>query len=197
MRRSLLLTLSLALAAPSFVASTARAEDAAEEKNADVEEARKVAETYLEALVKAAEGRKPTPATVSRKLAATRKFIHPKTLEVIKDQEKRKLVTIGVATWHFAKSNYWLSEYEIKAVKPAVDGTVVVETAEKNWLVEEGGIDSEPEQSSYLLGKHGGKWYVVDKRRNGTFDKNAIRLGYKGYFDPVEKPAEAKEKAAE
>ncbi len=196
MRRTLLIPLAVALAAPVVTPVPARAEEAAE-KSADVEQAKKVAVEYLDTLVKGAAGKKPKPAEVSKKLASAKKFIHPKTMDLIKDQEKRKLVTVGVAVWHWAKNDYWLTEYEITEVRASgVNDTVVVEANEKNWRVEEGGEDSEPEQASYLLGKHEGKWYVVDKRRNGTFDKQAIRLGYKGYFD-AEKKAEAAKPADE
>ncbi|MFN7131814.1 MAG: hypothetical protein ACK4N5_07020 [Myxococcales bacterium] len=192
MSRSVLLALALVVAAPQVVRAQEGGENVAE-----AEEAKKVAKQYLDQVVKAAEGKKPKPADVSKKLTAVRKLIHPKTLELIAEQEKRKTVTVGVAVWHWAKNDYWLKEYELKDVKPGVNGTYIVETAEKNWRVEEGGEDSEPEQSSYLIGKHKGKWYVVDKRRNGTFDKGAIKRGYKGYFDAEEKDEAAAPAPAE
>ncbi len=68
-------------------------------------------------------------------------------------------------------------------------GTVVVETSEDNFQVEEKGL-AEGDAASYLLGKTGGKWFVVDKKRGGGFSDDGIKLGYKGWFDKVEKKEE-------
>jgi hypothetical protein len=74
-------------------------------------------------------------------------------------------------------------------------GTVVVETQEKSWRVEEQGVDADPELAAYLLYKQDGKWLIIDKRRNSTFTADAIKIGYKNHF-PTPK-AEPKQEAQE
>lgn len=161
----------------------------AQEPAADPESeaAKAVLKQYLDVLVKAGEGKKPKPADVAKKLQAAKKFVHPKTLELIAAQEKNKLVTIALAVWHHAKEDFWLKEYELGEVRKAAQGAVVVEVRERNWRVAEGGEDGEHEPTSYLLGKVSGKWVLVDKRRNETFSDSAIKAGYKGYFEEAAK----------
>lgn len=161
---------------------------------ADADQAKALLTQYLDTLVKASQGqpRKPKPMDVSNKLTAVKKMIHPKTLELIGAQEKKQVVTNGLAVWHWAKADYWLRQYELDKEKPieiGPMGTVLIQVKEKNWRVEEGGEDGEWEPTSYLLGRWQGKWYLVDKRRNETFTRDAIKMGYKGYFDmPKEEP---------
>jgi hypothetical protein len=44
--------------------------------------------------------------------------------------------------------------------------------------------------ATYLVGKTGGKWVVVDKKRGVTFTDDSVKHGYKGYFDKVESKKE-------
>lgn len=190
MRRFLLVVAMCCFALPAF------AEGADANQNADAESAKALLKDYLDATVKAAQGKKPKSAEVSKKLTVVKKYIHPKTLELIAQQEKRQVVTNALAVWHWAKNDYWLTEYEIREVNPAVNGTFVAEVSERNWRVEEGGTDGEMEPTSYLIGKHKGKWILFDKRRNTSFTKDAIIIGYKDYFEGLP-PEPAKEKDAE
>ncbi len=193
--RYVLAIVGLSLLAAPAVAEDAEAAPAAEQKDVRAEQAKAFLKQYLDALVKAAEGKKPQPGQVSQKLAGTKKFIHPKSLEQIGQQERNKVVTLPLATWHFAKADYWLKEYEIEDVKAAAKGTYVVEVKERNWRVEEGGEDGEFEPNSYLLAQFDGKWLLIDKRRNSSFTDDAIKIGYKQYFAAPK--AEAKPKEAE
>ncbi|MGC4115879.1 MAG: hypothetical protein QM765_15055 [Myxococcales bacterium] len=154
---------------------------------------------YLEFLVKAGTVKgKPKAADVAKSLQAAKKFIHPKTLELIAGQEKKSLAAnamCALAVWNHAKEDYWLKSYELGEARKAEFGSVVVDVSEKNWRVAEGGEDGEFENDSYLLAKSGGKSILVDKRRNETFADKAIKVGYKEYFDAGEKKEEKKEPA--
>ncbi len=185
----------IAIALCSFAVPALAEEPADTEANPALEEARSFLKGYLDELVKARAGRKPKPAEVAKKLRATKKQVHPKTLELIADQEKKQVVTNALAVWHWAKADYWLEEYEITGAKEAAMGTVVVETQEKSWRVEEQGVDADPELAAYLLYKQDGKWLIIDKRRNSTFTADAIKIGYKNHF-PTPK-AEPKQEAQE
>lgn len=184
----------LLFAAILLVSTPALAEDPAERVPLDPDEAkaRAVLIEFLDTQVKAAAAKKPAPAEMAKKLAMVRKFIHPKTLEVIADQEKKKVVTNALAVWFWARNDYWLKHYELTEVKPMALGAYVGEVQERSWRVEEGGEDGEPEPTSYLLARHKGKWVLVDKKRNTSFTADAIRVGYREYFDvqPEEKAAE-------
>lgn len=162
----------------------------AAEPASDIDQAREVIKQYLDTLVRAStekSGKKPKPVDVAQRLQAAKKFIHPKTLEVIAKQEKNKDIPVsnGLGVWALAKTEYWLTSYEIVDVMPAVGGTFIVEAKEKNWRVQEKGLDAEAEPVSYLIGRFNGKWYVTAKLRNESFTKDGIRIGYKGYFDPA------------
>ncbi len=185
----------------AMMAGSAWAQDeraVAEPTPEEYAEAKAVLTDYLDTLVKASKGqpRKPKVAEVSKKLMGAKRLIHPKTLEVIADQEKRKVVASPLAVWHHAKADYWLTSYEFGSSQNGPLGTILFEVKEKNWRVQEGGEDGEYETSNYMLGRQKGKWYVADKRRNGTFLKSAILLGYRGYFDGDEKKPEAEQPAA-
>lgn len=184
--RRLLLAASLCLLALPAVA----AEEAAEKGDPQAEKAKALVKQYLDQVAKAGEGKKPKPSDVSKKLTAVKKLIHPKTLELIAEQEKKKNVTVSLAVWHYAMTDYWMKSYELGEVKPGANGTYVVAAEEKNWRVQEGGEDEEAEPTSYLVGQYKGKWFITDKLRNGTFDDQSIKVGKKGYFDEVEKKAE-------
>jgi len=129
-----------------------------------------------------------------QKWAELKKLQHPKTVEKIATVKKN----IGeeahpMAPWYWAKDTYVLHDYKIDSVETSAMGTVTVNTTETTYRVEEDGF-AEGDHASYLAGKYKGKWYVVDRRGGGGgFDKTAIEVGMKGYFDPP--PAAAAEKA--
>lgn len=130
-------------------------------------------------------------AVKARKWADAKKFLHPRTLEAIAERKKR----LGkedhpMAPWFHEKVDYWMKDFKVGAASPAPLGTIVVETTEDNFQVEEKGL-AEGERGAYLVGKKDGKWFVVDKKRGETFTKDSVKLGYKGWFDKIEKaPAE-------
>ncbi len=126
-------------------------------------------------------------AVKAKKWADAKKFIHPDTLKVIAERKKR----LGkedhpMAPWYQEKISSYLKEFKVTDSRPAAQRTVVVETSEDNYQVEEKGV-SEGDLASYLVGRKGGHWYVVDKKRNETFSNDSIKLGYKGFFDAMEK----------
>ncbi|MFZ5469362.1 MAG: hypothetical protein ACOZIN_07980 [Myxococcota bacterium] len=127
-------------------------------------------------------------AVKAKKWAEAKKFLHPDTVKAIAERKKR----LGkedhpMAPWYHEKASYYLKELKVTGARPAAVGTVVVETSEDNFQVEEKGL-AEGEMASYLVGKKGGKWYLVDKKRGESFTDDSIKLGYKGYFD---KPGES------
>jgi len=200
MRRfTLVVALSALASAPAFAQDPAAADSA--KPDPEVDAAKAVLKQYLDSLVKAGSARKAKPADVSRSLQAAKKFVHPKTLELIATQEKKNLAANAMnalAVWNHAKEDYWLKSYEMGEGRKAEFGSVVVDVNEKNWRVAEGGEDGEFESDSYLLAKVGGKWILVDKRRNGTCTDSAIKVGYKEHFDAgAEKKDEKKEPAKE
>ncbi len=119
-----------------------------------------------------------------QKWAELKKLMHPQTQEKIANVKKM----VGedrhpMAPWYWAKETYILHDYKVEGVEQAAMGTVVVNTMENSYRVEEDGF-SEGDAASYLAGKFKGKWYVVDRRGGGGgFDKTAIEIGMKGYFD--------------
>jgi hypothetical protein len=195
--------IALTVAVSLVLLSHARAQEGGEKPDPDFDAAKAVLKQYLDATLKAAEGRNPTPAQVSQKLAAVSKFIHPKTLALIADQEKRKVVTNALAVWHWAKADYWLKAVEVGEARKGPFGSIIVETQEKNWRVEEKGEDGEFEPASYLLAPVKGRWLIVDKRRNESFTDRAIKLGYRDYFEGAaagakpDKPVDKKPQADE
>ncbi|PZR13906.1 MAG: hypothetical protein DI536_11285 [Archangium gephyra] len=126
-------------------------------------------------------------AVKAKKWADAKKFLHPKTLEAIAERKKR----LGkedhpMAPWFHEKVDYWMKDFKVGTASAAPLGTIIVETTEDNFQVEEKGL-AEGERSAYLVGKQGGKWFVVDKKRGETFTKDSVKLGYKGWFDKIEK----------
>jgi hypothetical protein len=124
----------------------------------------------------------------AKKWAEVRKLIHPSTLQAIAERKKR----LGkedhpMAAWFQEKTEYYVKDFKVTAAKPGKLGTFIVETAEDNFHVQEKAM-AEQEPASYLVGRKGGTWFVVDKKRGETFSDDAIKFGYKGYFDPT--PAE-------
>lgn len=125
-----------------------------------------------------------------QKWAEVRKLIHPKMLEEIATAKKN----LGaerhrMAPWYWAKGDFLLTDWKIESVEDAALGTVVIHTMEQSYRVEEDGME-EGEQNAYIAGRSGGKWYVVDRRSGGGgFDKTAIKVGMKGFFDTVAEEA--------
>ncbi len=121
----------------------------------------------------------------AKKWPDAKKLLHPKTLESIAERKKR----LGredhpMAPWYHEKVDYFLKEFRLETVTTGPLDTFVVEASEDNFQVEEKGL-AEGEKGAYLVGKKGGKWYVVDKKRGETFTKSSIKLGYKGWFDEL------------
>ncbi len=129
-------------------------------------------------------------AVKAKKWAEAKKFLHPKTLEAIAERKKR----LGkedhpMAPWFHEKVDSWLKDYKLGAASQGPGGTIFVETSEDNFQVEEKGL-AEGEKATYLVGKKDGKWFVVDKKRGESFTNDSVKIGYKGWFDKVEKAPE-------
>jgi hypothetical protein len=130
-------------------------------------------------------------AVKAKKWADAKKLLHPKTIEAIAERKKRMgKEDHPMAPWFHEKVSYYLKEFKVGAASLAPLGTVVVETSEDNYQVEDKGM-ANGEPAAYLVGKKDGKWFVVDKKRGETFTRDSVKLGYKGWFDKIEKPAEA------
>jgi hypothetical protein len=169
------LLLTAALLAPL----AARAADAPAE-SAEVKAAKDLVTKYL-------------TAVKAKKWPDAKKLTHPKTIEAIAERKKR----LGkedhpMAPWAMEKTDSYLKEFKLTDAAPAANGTVVVGTSEDNYQVQEKGV-SEGDTATYLVGKKDGKWYVVDKKRGETFAPDSIKIGYKGWFDKVEKTHDAEE----
>jgi hypothetical protein len=122
-------------------------------------------------------------AVKGKKWADAKKLIHPKTVMSIAERKKR----LGkedhpMAPWALEKTDSYLTQFKVQKTVPGVQGTFVVETLEDNFQVQEKGV-AEGEMASYLVGRSSGQWYVVDKKRQETFNPTSIKIGYKGYFD--------------
>jgi len=102
----------------------------ADKPDPEVEQAKAILKQYLDGLVKAAEARSPSRGR-RQEATGAKKFIHPKTLELITSQEKKNLVTNGLAVW-CSQEDYWLMEYTLEEARKATLGAVVVEAKEKN-----------------------------------------------------------------
>ncbi len=119
-------------------------------------------------------------------------LVHPKTLAAIAERKKR----LGreehpMAPWHDEKGHYYLNAYRIVGTRFAA-GAFVLDVAEDNYQVAKR-VVVEGEPAAYLVGKFRGKWYVVDKKRGETFSDEAIKLGYRDYFDKLQFPREEEE----
>ena len=146
------------------------------------------AEDSPEAAASSALVGKYLKAVQAKKWADAQKWVHPDTLKAIAERKRRK-ATHPMDPKAFEKTEYYLKAFRLGAVKPSAAGTFVVEVSEDNFQVEEKGL-AEGDAATYLVGRQGGKWFVVDKKRNETFTADSIKYGYKGFFDKVEKPAE-------
>jgi hypothetical protein len=129
-------------------------------------------------------------AVKAKKWADAKKLLHPKTVEAIAERKKRMgKEDHPMAPWYHEKVSYYLKEFKVGSASLAPLGTIVVETTEDNYQVEDKGM-ANGEVAAYLVGKKDGKWFVVDKKRGETFTKDSVKLGYKGWFDKIEKAAE-------
>lgn len=127
-----------------------------------------------------------------QKWAEVKKLVHPMTLDKIATVKKN----LGeerhtMAPWYWAKETFLLNDWKIESIEPGAQGTIVINTIERSYRVEEDGF-SEDDKSSYLAGRKNGTWYVTDRRSGGGgFTEDSIRLGLKGFFDEAKKPATA------
>lgn len=132
-------------------------------------------------------------AVKAKKWADAKKLLHPRTLEAIAERKKRMgKEDHPMAPWFHEKADSWLKDFKVAAASMAALGTVMVEVTEDNFQVADKGV-AEGEKAAYLVGKKDGKWFVVDKKRGEVFTRDSVKLGYKGWFDKVEKAAPAEE----
>jgi hypothetical protein len=128
-------------------------------------------------------------AVKAKKWADAKKFLHPKTLEAIAERKKRMgKEDHPMAPWFHEKVDYSLTAFNVGAASLGALGTVMVEVSEDNYQVADKGV-ANGEAAAYLVGKHGGKWLVVDKKMGEVFTKDSVKLGYKGWFDKLEPAA--------
>lgn len=157
----------------------ARAAEACKDLSGDQLEACKVVGAYLD-------------LWKQKKWADLKKLIHPKTTEAIASvKEALKMERHAMAPWFWAQEIYLLTDWKVETVTDGAMGTVIFETVEDTYRIEEDGIEKDS-RASYLVGKSGGKWYVTDRRAGGGgFDETAITIGKKGYFDEPKGSAKA------
>ncbi len=123
-------------------------------------------------------------AVKAKKWKDARQDIHPLTLKLI-EQVKKRLgeERHSMAPWYWAKSSFYMTNYKITDLTSAAHGTVVAQTLEDSFQVEEKG-ELQGEKAAYLLGKQGGRWYVVDKKNEADgFTPDSLKYGYPKYFD--------------
>lgn len=137
-------------------------------------------------------------AVKAKKWADAKKLLHPKTLDAIAERKKRMgKEDHPMAPWFHEKVDYWMKDFKVGPASLGALGTVMVETTEDNFQVADKGV-AEGEAAAYLVGKKDGKWFIVDKKQGEVFTKESVKLGYKGWFDKVEKvaaPTEGEEAA--
>lgn len=200
MRKTLLLLALVAPAltpaqdAPPAAPASAKAAEPAPDSPA-IAAAKKAVAEYLDAVKKAAprppKGKAKKAAVNEKAYAPVKKLTAPKTLEALEAELKRtKELHSSMAPWAWAREDFFLVSYEIAGARQAPKGAVIVNTREKDYRIEEGGEDGEPESDSYLVAPVGGKWLVVDKHTNGGFSDDSVSIGYTGYWDqPKAEPA--------
>ncbi|MHB8420742.1 MAG: hypothetical protein ACYDCL_21930 [Myxococcales bacterium] len=123
-------------------------------------------------------------AVKAKKWREAREEIHPLTLKLI-EQVKKRLgeERHSMAPWYWAKSNFYLTAYKIEGLLPAAHGSVVAQTSEDSFQIEEKG-EYQGEKAAYLVGKKNGRWYVIDKKSEADgFTRDSLDYGYPGYFD--------------
>lgn len=181
MRRWLLAAL-LALTAPISIAHAEEAESPAA-ADPDIQEAQKTLNSYLDLLVK-------------KKWDLAKKMVHPKTLELIAGIKKRTgAEKHGMAPQYWAKDDFWLKEFKIESGTKQLLDTVQFQVKEINYRVQEKGVD-EGEPAAFLLGKLKGKWVIVDKKANNTFNDKNIKVEFRGYFEDAAPKADPKAEPA-
>ncbi|MBL8920777.1 MAG: hypothetical protein JNJ54_18075 [Myxococcaceae bacterium] len=161
------------------LSSVALADEAAPAEAPELKAAKDLATKYL-------------TAVKAKKWADAKKLLHPKTLESIAERKKRMgKEDHPMAPWYHEKVDYYLKDFKVVGGRPGpTESSFVIEASEDNFQVEDKGI-AEGEKSTYLVGKKDGKWYLVDKKRGEDFTNDSIKLGYKGWFDKIEKKEEA------
>jgi hypothetical protein len=122
-------------------------------------------------------------AVKAKRWAEAKKLLHPKALAAIAERKKR----LGkedhpLAPWYLEKTSSSLMAFTVKAATLGPNGTIFVETSEDNLQLEEKAV-AEGEPASYLVGRQGGAWWVVDKKRGERFSADSVKLGYRGWFD--------------
>ena len=179
--RHVLFALSILSCVPALAQGTeGPAGEAQPEATADTPEARAAKDLVTKYLT----------AIKAKKWADAKKFIHPQTMIVIADHKKRLgKEDHAMAPWGAEKTEYYLKEFKVTGARLAPLGTVIVEISEDNFQVEEKGV-ALGDVASYLVGTKDKKLYVVDKKRGEGFPADSIKIGYKGYFDRVEKAPE-------
>jgi hypothetical protein len=126
-------------------------------------------------------------AVKAKKWADAKKFIHPEAIKRIAERKQRMgKEDHPMAPWYFEKVDHYMKEFKVVGAKAAPSGTIVVETREDNFRVEEKGMAND-EMAAYLVGRKDGKWFVADKKRLESFPNDSVKIGYKGWFDKVQK----------
>jgi hypothetical protein len=161
------------------LSSFALAQEAAADESPDLKNAKELTTKYL-AAVKA------------KKWNDAKKLLHPKTTEAIAERKKRMgKEDHPMAPWYHEKVDSYLKDFKVGGARQGpTASTVIVEATEDNFQVEDKGV-AEGEKATYLVGKKDGKWFLVDKKRGEDFTNDSIKLGYKGWFDKIEKVEEA------
>ena len=182
--RRLLLVLFVVSSLQAFAQGTeAPAEAAQPVADADTPEARAAKDLVSRYLT----------AIKAKKWADAKKFIHPQTITVIADHKKRLgKEEHAMAPWAVEKTEYYLKDFKVTGARLAPLGTIIVETSEDNFQVEEKGV-AVGDLASYLVGTKDKKLYVVDKKRGEGFPVDSIKIGYKGYFDKIARVEEKTE----
>jgi hypothetical protein len=161
--------------APSTPKKAAAVEDDTPPADAaSVAEAKKVLQTYLDAVKDNSKGKKWDTA---------RKLTHPRTLEVIAEIKARTgTENHPLAPWAHMTESY-LTDFKLGDAAPTAKGAVVVSSTEEAFDVPDQGTEADI-KAEYLLLPLGGKWYVADRRLGeGQFPKETLADSYKGYFD--------------
>lgn len=171
--KKLLLVMVLLVSALSF------AQDAAPEEAAELKDAKALLTKYL-------------TAVKAKKWADAKKLLHPKTIDSIAERKKRMgKEDHPMAPWFHEKVDYYLKDFKVGTARQGpTESTIVVEASEDNFQIEDKGV-AEGEKAAYLVGKKDSKWFLVDKKRGEDFTNDSIKLGYKGWFDKIEKKEEA------
>lgn len=174
--KKLVMLITLSLSSLVLAEEAAAAPDA---ESAEVKGAKELTTKYLTALK-------------AKKWADAKKLLHPKTLDSIAERKKRMgKEDHPMAPWYHEKVDYYLKDFKVGEARPGpTESTVIVKVKEDNFQVEDKGI-AEGEDGTYLIGKKDGKWYLVDKKRGEDFTNDSIKIGYKGWFDKIEKKEEA------